>query len=276
MMTPDPASRILAKAAAGEETKPSVDQLSVVLRPFCNRTRRFMTTLLGGLLLVAISVTGGCASSPQNPMEKPKPRRTGVYHTVKRHQTLWRICKTYNVDMAEIARINGIKDVNRIQAGQRVFIPGAKKILHVDIYIEDLSPVGKRPASVDLARVKGRFIWPVRGSISKGFGVSKGKKHDGIDISAPRGTPIKSTDSGKVIYSGNEIRGYGNIVIIKHGPIFTSVYAHNDVNLVQERDRVEKGQVIARVGRAGNTTGSYLHFEIRNHNRPIDPLLVLP
>ena len=106
--------------------------------------------------------------------------------------------------------------------------------------------------------------------------MSKGRKHDGIDISAPRGTPIKSTDSGKVIYSGNEIRGYGNIVIIKHGPILTSVYAHNDVNLVQERDRVEKGQVIARVGRAGKTTGSYLHFEIRNHNRPIDPLLVLP
>jgi murein DD-endopeptidase MepM/ murein hydrolase activator NlpD len=116
----------------------------------------------------------------------------------------------------------------------------------------------------------------VKGPILRRFGSSAGRRHDGLDISAPEGTPIAATDSGKVLYSGNEIQGYGNIVIIKHGPIFSSVYAHNAVNLVNEGDRVQKGQVIARVGRTGRATGPYLHFEIRNHNRPIDPRLVLP
>jgi lipoprotein NlpD len=245
-------------------------------RTASHRKQRVMTTVLGGLLLIMITVAGGCVSSPRGPIERAKTKPGGVYHTVKRHQTLWRICKTYNVDMAEVARINGIRDVNRIQAGQRVFIPGAERVLPVDIYIEDLGPIGKKPAKVDLAKVKDRFIWPLRGDILRGFGVNQGRKHDGVDISAPQETPIKSIDAGTVLYSGNEIRGYGNIVIIKHGPVFTSVYAHNAVNLVREGDRVKKGHVIARVGRTGRGMDPYLHFEIRNHNRPIDPLSVLP
>ncbi len=178
--------------------------------------------------------------------------------------------------MAEVARVNGIRDVNKIQAGQRIFIPGAKKVLHVDIYIEDLGPSGKKQAKIDLAKVRGRFMWPARGPIMKKFGWKGSRRHAGIDISSPWGSPIRAADSGKVIYSGNEIKGYGNIVIIKHGPVFTTVYAHNASNLVREGDRVNKGRVIARVGRTGRATGSHLHFEIRNHNRPIDPLSVLP
>jgi lipoprotein NlpD len=110
----------------------------------------------------------------------------------------------------------------------------------------------------------------------KKFGRSQSRKHDGIDIDAASGTPIRAADSGKVIYSGDEIKGYGNIVIIKHGPTLTTVYAHNAANLVREGNAVKKGQVIARVGRTGRATGSHLHFEIRNHNKPVDPLLVLP
>ncbi len=235
------------------------------------RAMAFMTATLLGTMFLAI----GCVSSPSRPVTG-KPRPAGVYHTVKRHQTLWRICKTYQVDMAKVARINGIRDVNKIQAGQKIFIPGAKKVLHVDIYIEDLGPSGKKQAKVDLVKVKGRFMWPVKGPIMKKFGLNRGRKHAGIDISAPRGTSIKAAESGKVIYSGNEIKGYGNIVIIKHGPIFTSVYAHNNVNLVREGDSVMKGQIIARVGETGRATGSHLHFELRNHNKPFDPLLVLP
>lgn len=241
-----------------------------------NRMPRFMIPFAVGLMVALLSVAGGCASSPTRPVDKPEPRQTGVYHTVKRHQTLWRICKTYRVNMAKVARINGIRDANKIKAGQRIFIPGAERVLHVDIYIEDLGPSGKQPTTVDLAKARGHFMWPVRGSLLQRFGRGTGRRHNGIDISAPRGTPIKSADSGKVIYSGNEIKGYGNIVIIRHGPVFTSVYAQNDVNLVREGDRVQKGHVIARVGSTGRARGSHLHFEIRNHNRPIDPLLVLP
>jgi LysM repeat protein len=230
----------------------------------------------GPLLLSMILVVAGCGTATKKPIVSSHAKRMGVYHTVKRHQTLWRICKTYKVDMAEVARINGIRDVNNINAGQKIFIPGAKRVVDVGIYIEDLGPAGKKPAKVDLTREKGRFIWPVRGSIRKGFEVNTGRKHDGIDISALHGTPIRSAASGQVLYSGNEIKGYGNIVIIKHGPIFTSVYAHNAANLVREGDHVAKGQIIAKVGRTGRATGDHLHFEIRNHNKPINPLLVLP
>lgn len=236
---------------------------------------RGLGVLLGGLV-VAGWIVSGCSAPPRRPVEPTRPKVKGVYHTVKRHQTLWRIAKTYGVDMGELAKANGIEDVDRIQAGQKIFIPGAEKVLPVAIHIEDLGPAGKGPVQTDLAKVKGRFIWPVRGPILKGFGVSKGRKHDGIDIVAPEGTPVRSIESGKVLYSGNEIRGYGNIVIIKHGPVFISVYAHNAVNLVREGDQVDKGDLIARVGRSGRATGSHLHFEVRNHNRPIDPLLVLP
>ncbi len=235
-----------------------------------------MPILLFGVLLVIASLGGGCMNSPKRPvLEKPKTP-AGVYHTVKRHQTLWRICKTYNVDMARVAKVNRIKDVNKIKAGQKIFIPGAKKVLHVDIHIEDLGPPEQRRAKVDLVKLRGRFIWPVTGSILTRFGWSGGRKHDGIDISAPLGTAIRATDSGRVMYSGNEIKGYGNIVIVKHDAVFTSVYAHNSVNLVREGGRVTKGQVIARVGRTGRATDAHLHFEIRNHNKPIDPLSVLP
>jgi murein DD-endopeptidase MepM/ murein hydrolase activator NlpD len=229
-----------------------------------------------GLPLVVLWMAGGCLSLSGDPVVDSSPSRAGVYHTVKRHQTLWRICKTYGVDMREVARINGIKDVNRIQAGQRIFVPGAERVLHVDVHIEDLGPSGRPPAKVNLAEVKGRFVWPVEGKIIRGFDRTRQHRHDGVDIAAPGGTAVRSVDSGKVIYSGNEIKGYGNIVIIKHGPIFSSIYAHNAVNLVHEGDQVKKGQVIARVGRTGRAKGTHLHFEIRNHNKPVDPLLVLP
>jgi murein DD-endopeptidase MepM/ murein hydrolase activator NlpD len=228
------------------------------------------------LLVAAASITGGCVGSPQSPIERPIARREGVYHIVKRHQTLWRICKTYDVDMADVARINGIADVSQIRAGQRVFIPGAEKALDVGIYIEDIGPPRKKARRLDLAKVKGRFVWPVKGPILKGFNPKSKEKHDGIDIGAPSGTAINSIESGEVLYSGNEIIGYGNIVIIKHGPTFSSVYAHNAVNLVREGDRVDKGQLIARVGNTGRAEDFHLHFEIRNHNRPMNPLLILP
>jgi lipoprotein NlpD len=119
-------------------------------------------------------------------------------------------------------------------------------------------------------------MWPVNGVVTRGFDGSREKRHAGIDIASPLGTPIKTAEGGRVIYSGNEIKGYGNVVIVKHGPVFSSVYAHNAENMVREGDVVQKGQSIARVGRTGRAQQAHLHFEIRNHGRPMDPLLVLP
>ncbi|NIS61113.1 MAG: peptidoglycan DD-metalloendopeptidase family protein [Proteobacteria bacterium] len=201
---------------------------------------------------------------------------TGVYHTVKRHQTLWRISKTYGVDMDEVARVNHIPDPSKIRVGQKIFIPGAKKVLKVDIYIEDIGGrKGRREDPERIALAKGRFIWPVRGKVTREFGIRGTTKHDGIDISAPMGTPIKASNSGRVLYSGNEVRGYGNIILLKHEEGFITVYAHNEINGVVEGEKVGRGQILGRVGRTGRTSGPNLHFEIRMNNRPINPRLLL-
>ena len=198
--------------------------------------------------------------------------RNGVYHTVERHQTLWRICKTYGVDIEMVAAKNAIKDKNKINVGQRIFIPGAKKVLKVGVYIEDVTA---RTRKSTVRYEKGRFLWPVKGQVTATFGKASKRKHEGIDIYAPLGTPIRAADRGKVVYSDNKIRGYGNLIIIEHKDGFFTIYAHNQVNLVQEEVRVERGDVIAKVGNTGNAAGSHLHFEIRKGSKPLDPIRFL-
>ena len=222
------------------------------------------------IIFLLIIVVYACRSvSPSNP-------RTGVYHTVKRHQTLWRICKTYGVDINEVARINHIRDPSRIREGEKIFIPDAKRVLKVDIYIDDIG--GKRGRPEDLKKIasaKGQFIWPVRGKVTQEFGIQGMVKHAGIDIAAPMGTHIRASNSGKVLYSGNEIKGFGNIIIIKHSQGFITVYAHNEKNYVAEGEIIGRGQTIGRVGNTGRTSASHLYFEIRKNNRPINPRLLL-
>jgi murein DD-endopeptidase MepM/ murein hydrolase activator NlpD len=207
----------------------------------------------------------------------------GVYHTVKRHQTFWRICKTYGVDMEEVARVNGIKDKTKIEVGQHIFIPGARKVLKVDIYVEDVT-AGARPT--DIRYGKGRFIWPVEGQMTASFCAkettenrrwpSGQRRHDGIDISALTGTTVRAADSGKVVYSDNKMKGYGNLIIIEHQDHFFTIYAHNEENLVKEEVLVKQGDAIAKVGKTGSATGPHLHFEIRKGSEPLDPMQFLP
>jgi murein DD-endopeptidase MepM/ murein hydrolase activator NlpD len=200
----------------------------------------------------------------------------GVYHIVKRHQTFWRICKTYKVDMDEVARINGIKDKTKIEVGQRIFIPGARRVLKVDIYVEDVTAAGR---TTDVQYQKGRFIWPVHGQVTATFnakGTAGKRRHDGIDISAAVGTPVLAADSGRVVYSDNKMRGYGNLIIIEHEGHFFTIYAHNDENLVKEEVTVKQGDPIARVGKTGSATGPHVHFEIRKGSNPLDPMRFLP
>jgi murein DD-endopeptidase MepM/ murein hydrolase activator NlpD len=199
-----------------------------------------------------------------------KVEKKGAYHVVERHQTLYRICKTYGVDIREVAKQNGITDVNRIQTGQRIFIPGAEKVLTVEIHIEDV--VKEQVEREKAALQKLDFIWPVEGKCLNFFEDDERKRHQGIDISSPPGVPIKASNSGWVIYSGNTIRGYGNLIILRHSDEFVTVYAHNQVNLVEEGMRVEKGQTIGKVGQTGRASGPHLHFEIRRNNKAVDPI----
>ena len=199
--------------------------------------------------------------------------KTGVHHRVERHQTLYRICKTYGVDIKEVASLNGIADQGRIQAGQRIFIPNARKVLKVDIYIDDV--VAESEEGERTTYRKPDFLWPVRGACTNAFDEDERKRHQGIDISARAGAPVKASASGAVVYSGNRIRGYGNLIILRHSEEFVTVYAHNEVNLVDEGMSVEKGQIIGKVGQTGKASGPHLHFEIRKGNRVLDPLSFL-
>ena len=221
--------------------------------------------------LFAIFLVSGCARH-RVAIERPSPHpeRKGVFHVVERHQTLYRICKTYDVDIKDIISFNGIMDPSKIQTGQRIFIPGAKKVLKVEVVIDDV--VAEPNENVRITYKKLDFIWPVDGKIVDVFEASEDKRHQGIDISSKPGTPVKASYAGKVIYSNNTIKGYGNLIILRHSEEFVTVYAHNQVNLVEEGLWVEKGEIIANVGKTGNATGPHLHFEIRRNDKAVDPL----
>lgn len=116
------------------------------------------------------------------------------------------------------------------------------------------------------------FPWPVRGRVLAGYGAAQGGgRNDGINIAAPRGAPVKAVDEGVVAYAGNEVRGYGNLVLVKHSNGFISAYAHCDELLVKRGDKVGRGEVIAKVGATGGVGEPQLHFELRRGKRAVDP-----
>jgi murein DD-endopeptidase MepM/ murein hydrolase activator NlpD len=116
------------------------------------------------------------------------------------------------------------------------------------------------------------FQWPVRGHVLEGYGSGRdGTHNDGINIAAPRGAAVEAADAGVVAYTGNELRGYGNLILVKHPNGWISAYAHCDLILVKRGDKVARGQVIGRVGSTGNVGEPQLHFELRRGNRAVDP-----
>lgn len=250
-----------------------------------------LKTLVLSLWSVACLVLLGCAIS------------YGVYHKIEKGQTLWRIAKTYNVDIQDVAEFNDITDITQIKEGQKLFIPGAWQVLKVEPYqLQDssLSPqvLSREPKTQDIRKStnnqspsreeskegpegkivveKWRFSWPVKGEMISLFGVRNGKKHDGIDIAAPTGSSVLAAADGEVIYSDDGVRGYGNMVMLKHKDGFITIYAHNRENLVKGGEMVEKGSVIARLGNTGNSSGPHLHFEVRKDKKPRNPLFFLP
>jgi murein DD-endopeptidase MepM/ murein hydrolase activator NlpD len=121
------------------------------------------------------------------------------------------------------------------------------------------------------------FLWPVEGRVIARYGPGAGGTHnDGINIAAPTGTPVLAADAGTVAYAGNELRGYGNLILIKHANGWMTAYAHNAVLLVKRGDKVRRGQMIARVGATGTVGEPQLHFEVRKGTRALDPAEYLP
>jgi murein DD-endopeptidase MepM/ murein hydrolase activator NlpD len=119
------------------------------------------------------------------------------------------------------------------------------------------------------------FRWPARGHIVQSFGEKGGVKSDGINIALPEGTPVKAAESGVVAYAGNELKGYGNLVLIRHDNGFVSAYANNGDIKVKKGDVIRRGQVVATSGQTGNVTSPQLHFELRKGSTPVDPMQYL-
>ena len=214
----------------------------------------------GGLLL-ALALCA-CASTPKG----------DVVHVLRPGENLYRLSRYYGVSVEDIVSANHIRDVSDIPVGTPIVIPGAAHEppqASLAAY-EPSGPGGPaaRAAGLD-------FAWPLHGTLSSRFGWRSGNQHEGIDISARRGSPVHAAEAGRVIYSG-WLGSYGRIVIVKHTGAWSTVYAHNSRNLVEKGDFVERGDVIAEVGASGNASGPHVHFEVRRDRVPEDPMAYLP
>jgi len=188
--------------------------------------------------------------------QAPSAERRGVYHLLRRGQTLYSLSRAYGVPLDALAKVNGITDPTRIPAGRLLFVPGATRTL-------DLA----QPAAPLLA-------WPVAGRVTSRFASRRRSSHQGIDIAGVMGQGIGAAAAGRVLWAGTR-QGYGKMVVIDHGGGLTTRYAHLRRVLVEVDDLVEAGDRIAEVGRSGNARGPHLHFEVRLEGRPVDPVPLL-
>lgn len=185
----------------------------------------------------------------------------GVLHTVEQGETLWDIARMYSVGQDKIIEANEIANPHSVRVGQQIIIPGARERV-------------QRYQLVRNGVLQPSFSWPMRGRISSHFGMRWGRMHYGVDIAAPTGTSVRAAADGRVTFAGRN-GGYGNLVIIDHGKGVETRYAHNSRLLVSVGAWVERGQIIARSGNTGNSTGPHLHFEIRYRAKAVDPIKFL-
>ena len=223
------------------------------------------------------------------------------YHVVARGDTLYNISKRYGVDVNTLAANNGIYPPYTLIVGQRIAINGrnySSSYTPVQTQKQTQTPittVSQKQTTVQTANSvssaaktsstsstpvskyrKTKFAWPVRGEIVSKYGtIGKGRANDGINIKAARGTTVKAADAGTVAYAGNELKGFGNLILIRHSDGWITAYAHNDKLLVKKGQKVLKGEKIATVGTTGGVNTPQLHFEIRAGKNPVNPVSYL-
>ena len=245
------------------------------------------------------------STSPKSaPTYAAQPKAGGSVHVVKAGDTLMSISRGTGVTVAALAKTNHIDSSKKLSVGDRLTIPqgghqvaaaqpsAAPKVAEIrtapaekKIKVASAAPaqtvhVAKEEPQTTETVVKAAepsgampsFRWPARGRVIAGFGSKpNGTQNDGINLAVPEGTPIKAADDGVVAYAGNELKGYGNLVLIRHSNGYVSAYAHARELLVKRGDTIKRGQVIAHAGQTGNVTSPQLHFEIRKGSTPVDP-----
>jgi len=219
----------------------------------------------------APQTTGSVARQAAYAPSKPSGAR---YHVVKQGETVYRISNTHGVEVREVARLNGLDRSYTISPGQRLTLPGGEGQVVAAAYPQASGaprPYAK-PVLPPPPAPAGGFMWPVEGRIVSNFGPKDGGLHnDGINIAVPEGTPIRSAQNGVVAYVGNELRGYGNLVLVRHADGWVTAYAHAGKILVQRGEQVARGQTIALAGKTGSVSSPQIHFEVRKGSKPIDP-----
>lgn len=203
-------------------------------------------------------------------------------HTVRKGETGYSISRRYGVTASALMQVNSIKPPYRLAVGQQLRLPGGADNAPTTQTASSTRSVPQRskPASgrtvampTPPPRSGSGFVWPVSGKLASRFGPREGGLHnDGINILAKEGTPVKAAEAGVVVYASNALEGYGNLLLLKHSGGWITAYAHNERLLVRPGQKIQKGQVVARVGSTGGVTTSQLHFEIRKGRRALDPL----
>jgi len=228
--------------------------------------------------VVGLLAGGACTITPASSPRGSTQRGDGFYHTVRKGENLYRIGQKYGVPTEVLIRANRIGDVTELRVGQRLYIPGRKGgEARARAPRGGTDPELKRRIRRDAKRnARVDFRWPLeRNRLTSRFGRRNGQPHEGIDLGAQQGTPIRAAEAGKVIHAGR-LGAYGKVVILKHAGDYRSVYAHARKLFVRQGQFVERAQKIAEVGMTGRTTGPHLHFEIRKRDVPKDPLHYLP
>ena len=225
-----------------------------------------------------------------------------------------KVAHKYRVSVREIAVANGITPETPLKIGERLTIPvrtgappsaypgkpqpGAPLVAQTKPAPQTYTPAAAAPGRVASSETAANvrlaspvetpsgeagpngapaFRWPVRGRIINNFGARvNGSPNDGIDLALPEGTAVRAAEDGVVAYAGNELKGYGNLVLVRHSNGFVTAYANASEVMVKRNDQVHKGQVILKSGQTGNAATPQLHFEIRKNSAPVDPMQFLP
>jgi murein DD-endopeptidase MepM/ murein hydrolase activator NlpD len=268
-----------------------------------------------GQQLIIPRQTAAAAPALAAPASRPvATAAASAVHVVNRGDTLLSIAHRNRVSVAELARANGLDPQAKIRLGTKLAVPAARTAaatpalqpepVAVAQPVAPMAPATRMAAaavgpqqSVRLAQATTKveepaaetpvkaaeatgalptFRWPVRGKVITSYGAkTNGKSNDGINLAVPEGTPVKAAEDGVVAYSGNELKGYGNLVLVRHSNGYVTAYAHASELMVKRGDTIKRGQIIAKSGQSGEVGSPQLHFEIRKGSSPVDPLQFL-
>ena len=216
-----------------------------------------------------------------NKLKSPFVLKPGSYlkipiskvYIIKKNDTFFAVAKCFKISVKDIKFKNRKINEKKLKVGQIIYLP----------YYADKNFCSKKVAKKNKSNFKKKgvntksiFLWPTDGQLIASFGAqSGGRRNDGINIKASKGNPVRAALSGKVIYRGNELPAWGNLILIKHENGWTSAYAHLDKFLVNVGDKVKTGDLIGAVGKTGNVNDNQLHFQLRKFSKPKNPLKYL-